>query len=292
MKLATGFGRPIRIQIVARPEAHDGIFMAINALIFRYVDVCKPCAKHRLKKLPFKLSVAEVPQIDQRVGQGFEGGMDFADRLEAKQQALELVFPGKNAFDGTKALGEDFRIEELFSSPFGGLPATPIFVDIGSHPPIENGFPVQAAIVNTIQTEDGFAQIEADRTGDAAQLRQGLAQQGRLIAIARGKNDGGDDIAVPIAKDNGLVTFHPFVPVKADVVAALLGRRCGAVAMNDAQIEQVLSVQRQDRSGKNGIDTTAVLPGTKHPVHARVVNFRTTRLILVDRQRFPLATRV
>lgn len=97
--------------------------------------------------------------------------MYFADRLELKRQALNFVFPGENAFDGTQSLYGDFRIEGLLSSPLGPLPAAPIFVDIGNHRAIEDGFSVQASTVAAIHTEDGFVQIKTESTADTAQLR-------------------------------------------------------------------------------------------------------------------------
>ena len=36
-----------------------------------------------------------MPQVDHRVGQGFEGVVQFAEAIEAQQQAAELVFPAK-----------------------------------------------------------------------------------------------------------------------------------------------------------------------------------------------------
>lgn len=51
-----------------------------------------------------------MPQIDHRIGQGFECVVQSADVLEAQQQAPELVFPGEYALNGAKAFFE-----------FGGL---------------------------------------------------------------------------------------------------------------------------------------------------------------------------
>ena len=36
----------------------------------------------------------------------------FADEFESKQQAFELVFPGKHALDGTETLFKDCGVEE------------------------------------------------------------------------------------------------------------------------------------------------------------------------------------
>ena len=56
-----------------------------------------------LSKVGVDLAAAEMPQVDHRVGQGFERVVQFADTLEAQQQAMELVFPGEEPLDGAKA---------------------------------------------------------------------------------------------------------------------------------------------------------------------------------------------
>jgi hypothetical protein len=40
-----------------------------------------------------------MPQVDHRVGKGFEGVVQLTDALKAKQQAPELVFPGKQPLE-------------------------------------------------------------------------------------------------------------------------------------------------------------------------------------------------
>jgi hypothetical protein len=39
------------------------------------------------------------------------------DAFEAQQQTTELIFPGKDAFDGPEALLEDRRIKVLLAAP-------------------------------------------------------------------------------------------------------------------------------------------------------------------------------
>ena len=60
--------------------------------------------------------VAEVPQVDHRVGQGLEGIVDIGDDLVANENAPEFVLPSEDAFDGAKALFEDGRTEQAFGS--------------------------------------------------------------------------------------------------------------------------------------------------------------------------------
>jgi hypothetical protein len=68
-----------------------------------------------------------VPQINHRVGESFERVVDLTQVLEAKQQAAELVLPGKDTFDGPKALLEDSRIKALLAAPLRGFTPARIF---------------------------------------------------------------------------------------------------------------------------------------------------------------------
>ena len=128
------------------------------------------CAHHE-KASAAKLPLAEVPKVNHRVCQSFESVVHVADEFESKQQALELVFPGKHALDRAKALFKNIGIEKLLATPLGCFSAAWIFVDIGSHPAIENGFSIQRAIVDAIQTDDAATQVKTDCFGDASQLR-------------------------------------------------------------------------------------------------------------------------
>ncbi len=124
------------------------------------------CAHHE-KASAAKLALAEVPKVDHRVRQRFECVVDFADEFESKQQALELVFPGKHAFDGAEALFKNIVVKDLFAPALGGFSATRIFVDIGRHAAIEDSFPIQPAIVDAIQADDAAAQVKTHGPGDA-----------------------------------------------------------------------------------------------------------------------------
>ena len=76
--------------------------------------------------------------------------MHFADVVEPKQQALELVLPCKHALDGAEALFKNITVEDLFAAALGCFPSAPILIDVGCHPAIENRFPIQRAIVDAV----------------------------------------------------------------------------------------------------------------------------------------------
>ena len=57
--------------------------------------------------------------------------------------------------------------------------------------------------------------------------------------------------------------------------------------MDDGRIQKVVLMQLRDRASKNRCDATLRLPSAKDAINPRVVNFRPTRLILLDRQFLP-----
>src|SRR5450631_3983706 len=79
---------------------------------------------------------------------------------------------------------------------------------------------------------------------------------------------------------------------EADVVAALLRCRGCAIPMDDADVQMIMFLQRRYRPNENGVQTTVRLPPAKGAVNARVVDLRTTLLILFYRQFLPLAPKV
>jgi hypothetical protein len=80
------------------------------------------------------LSLAEMPQIDHRVCQGFERVVQLTDTLESKQQAFEFVFPGEKPLDGIEPLFENGDVEERLAAGLGSLCGARIRLDVGEHP--------------------------------------------------------------------------------------------------------------------------------------------------------------
>ena len=204
--------------------------------------------------------LAEVPQVDHRIGQGFEGVLQLAEAIEPKQQASKFIFPAKYPLDGIEPLFKNGRVEEWLAASLGGYSTAGVRVDIGNHPAIENGFPVPPAIVDAIQTDDRSLKVKANSKGDARHQRQGFSQERRFIAIAGGRNKRRNHIAIPIAKGDDLVTLHLLVPAETDVVAALLRRCRRAIAMDDSSVEEIGLMKLQHRACKNAVKTAVRLP--------------------------------
>src|SRR5258708_218548 len=115
--------------------------------------------------------LAEVAQIDHRIGQRFKCVMQLAEAFEPEQQMAEFVLPAKHTLDGVEPFLEDRLIEKWLAAAFGGLPVSGIRVDVRHHAEIENHLPVTRAIVNAIQAYDPASKIEADGTRDPRHLR-------------------------------------------------------------------------------------------------------------------------
>jgi hypothetical protein len=49
---------------------------------------------------PSRLTLAEVPRVDHRIGQEFEGIMQLAYALKPKQQVTDLIVPAKHPLGG------------------------------------------------------------------------------------------------------------------------------------------------------------------------------------------------
>ena len=65
-----------------------------------------------------------MPEIDQCVGERFEGVMHWTEALETIQQSAELVFPRKYAFNCAKSLVENSLLEEGLAAPLGFFSGT------------------------------------------------------------------------------------------------------------------------------------------------------------------------
>jgi hypothetical protein len=104
---------------------------------------------------------------------------------------------------------------------------------------VEDGFPVLFAVIDAVKTHDAPLEAESDRTSNAEHSWQFLAKKRGFVLVARGADEGGDHIAVAIAKRYDFVTLEVLMPVVSEVVAAFLRSRAGTVAVNDADIELV-----------------------------------------------------
>ena len=103
---------------------------------------------HHEKASAGRLTLAEMPQVDHRIGQRFECVVQLAEAIETKQQAAELIFPAEHTLDGVEPLFENGGVEKRFAASLESFSTAGICVDIGNHPAIENGFAVSPAIVD------------------------------------------------------------------------------------------------------------------------------------------------
>ena len=289
-------GRVDRKSSLGGTRRYDGDFEIGCAMNFDFAVewACGNLAQsaHHEKASAGRLTLAEMPQVDHRIGQRFECVVQLAEAIETKQQAAELIFPAEHTLDGVEPLFENGGVEKRFAASLESFSTAGICVDIGNHPAIENGFAVSPAIVDAIQADDGSVKVNANSMGDARHQRQGFSQERRFIAIARRRNKRRDDIAIAIAEGDDLVAFDLLVPAETDVVAAFLRRCRRTIAMDDSGVEKIGLMKRCHRTCKNGVKTAVRLPPSKRTVDARVMNFRTAFVIFFDRQFFPLTAQV
>lgn len=92
-----------------------------------------------------RLSLAEVPQVNHRIGQCLERVMQLAEAIESKQQAPELIFPAKHPLNGIEPRLKNGGVEQRLATALGGFSTAGIRVDIGNHPAVEDGLPVNPA---------------------------------------------------------------------------------------------------------------------------------------------------
>ena len=131
---------------------------------------------HHEKASAGRLTLAEMPQVDHRIGQRFECVVQLAEAIATKQQAAELIFPAEHTLDGVEPLFENGGVEKRFAASLESFSTAGIRVDIGNHPAIENGFAVSPAIVDAIQADDGSVKVNANSMGDARDQRQSFSQ--------------------------------------------------------------------------------------------------------------------
>ena len=186
-----------------------------------------------------KLTLAEVPQVNHRICQNFEGVMQLTYALKPKQKAAELILPTEHPLNRIEPLFEYGSVEERLAASLGDFSPTRIGVNVGYHAAIENGFAVLPAIIDAIQADDGSLEVKANRMGNACHLRQRCAQQRRFIAIAGCCNKWCDHIAIAIAESDDLVAFDLLVPAETDVVAAFLRRCRRTIATDDSGVALV-----------------------------------------------------
>ena len=137
-----------------------------NIGVERTCGILAQCGHHE-EASAVRSILAEVPQVDHRIGQRLEGVVQPAEAIEPKQQAAKFIFPAKYPLDGIEPLFKNGRVEEWFAATFGASSTAGVRVDIGNHPAIENGFPVRPAIVDAIQTDDRSLKVKANGKGDA-----------------------------------------------------------------------------------------------------------------------------
>ena len=75
-----------------------------------------------------------MPEVDQCIGERFEGVMHLTEELKAIQQSAELVFPRKHSLNCAKSLVENSLLEEGLAASLGFFLARTLGLILGIMP--------------------------------------------------------------------------------------------------------------------------------------------------------------
>ena len=153
------------------------IFCAFNVafVVARMFGIESAIAPIMKDSSAVRLTLAEMPQVNHRIGQNFKCVVQLAEAIEPNQQAPEFIFPAEHPLDGVEPLFENGRVKERFAASLRDLSSTGVGVDVGDHPAIENRFAINPAIVNAVQANNSSFKVKAYSIGDARHQRQGFA---------------------------------------------------------------------------------------------------------------------
>ena len=124
-----------------------------------------------------------MSQVDQRIRQRFERIMHFASSLKTQQQSPEFILPGEDTLNRAKSFFKNHRVKQSLAPTFCLFSAPGIFINIGRHSPIENGFTVRPAVVRPVQTDNAAMQIEPQGFRQRSQTGQGFTKERGFMLI-------------------------------------------------------------------------------------------------------------
>ena len=132
---------------------------------------------------------SEHAQIDQRVRQHLHPIVPLLDTFKAKQQPLELIFPGTGPFD-TPPHGLDGVIEAPLASALGGVAMARSLFDGRTQPCIEDALPIACGSTATIEVELGAFEVQPDLLGSAFPGFQTIREQPPVRLMHGSHRDG------------------------------------------------------------------------------------------------------
>jgi hypothetical protein len=106
------------------------------------------------------------------------------------------------------------HVEPTGLAPLGLPSAARIGVDVWNHAAVEDRLLVGPAVVDTIKTDDGAAEIHAHLPDDAHHFGQCLPQERRFVAMARATTNGAITLHWRSQKATTLSPFTFLCPLK------------------------------------------------------------------------------
>src|SRR5664279_3982602 len=137
----------------------------------------------------------------------------------------------------------DGGIEQTLPPAPWGLPVARVFLDVRDETCVEDGFAVTPGIKPAIEIEMRAVKVQIRQSRHPLQSVQSLWKEYGIGLIHRCHRKRSQHEAVIVHDRDDLLTPLMFVAGIADAIAALLGNRVGAIAMQDAEIKLVMLCQ-------------------------------------------------
>ena len=83
-----------------------------------------------------------------------------------------------------------------------------------------------------------------------------------------------------------------FVSAESEIIATFLRRCCCPITVDDADVEELFLVKEHYSSREYGIEAPLSFKAPKSGIDPSVVDFRSPRFVLLNRQFFPLTAEV
>ncbi len=158
---------------------------------------------------------ADMPEVDHSIGKQFQAKMMKTNPFKSQQKPFELILPGEDTLNRSKAFLKNFLIINPLSSSFRFLTIPWVFFDIGDHARIEDFLPVCKTIVSGIKAYYTFLQRSPHARKEIFQRLKCFSKQRSLMTIARDNRHGRPYIAIAIHKNHNLLALHVFVSAKS-----------------------------------------------------------------------------
>jgi hypothetical protein len=249
---------------------------------------CTPESKHGCRT---RSVAAVMPQVNHRIGEGFEGVVQLTDALTAKQQTPDL-----SSQANSRSMVRN-RSSKMAGSNNGLRPRLGCFLPrgigfmLGAMPRLKMALRLSGQSYTPSRLMMLPCRSNPSARAIFVSCGSAFRSNGDSLRLPAAATSGAITLQ-PVAEDDSLIALNILVTAIADVVAPFLGRGRRAIAMNGAQIQAIVLVKLEHRAFEDGVKTALGLPSPKGAVDACGVDLATPMPILLDGQVLPLATQI